>query len=75
MVSFGDGNELGDVFATEHALLAELLRRAGRFSEALEECQEGAGDGPERPAAARSGARAHALQAKDEACHSYEEFE
>jgi len=72
---FGDGNELGDVFATEHALLAELLRRAGRFSEALEECQEGL----ETVLSARLRRDLELertlSEAKDEACHSYEEFE
>jgi len=40
---FGESDELGDIFASEHALLAELLRRAGRFDEAIEECREGQG--------------------------------
>ncbi len=38
---FGDEGQLEDTFASESAMLAELLRRAGRFEDAIQECGEG----------------------------------
>lgn len=72
---FGAGDESGDIFASEHGLLAELLRRAGRFDEALAECQEGLGavhDSRLRRVLELERALA---TSKDDRCHSHAELE
>lgn len=72
---FGEGDEVGDIFASERALLAELLRRAGRFDEALEACREG-----EETVRDERWRRFLELErslaaARDDGCHSYSELD
>jgi len=72
---FGEGDELGDISASEHALLAELLRRAGRFDEALEECRQGQESVRDQRWRRFLELERSLAERQDDDCHSYAELE